>query len=269
MATRFTTLGDIVARLPEVDDLDAADRAKTDQPLEAALSMARPVNWWGTGASQDLLRAARDEGLPLWRVPRREIIRDLNAVADAHDRLSILQKHRDQILEDCEAELAYCDDEQTVGSAELAERAIRAIQSGHHEAGMALAVSLGEPLAVWASTPRVTAFDSVEERDEWEAKRKSGKTGGKYRYAQIEIDRLPPGDVLPWDFNYQVLIAPIPRFFTGFWPRQGKPAPKGLSRHVVAHQPTPEHFSRSNALLSVMLVASILRAQQDWIEENR
>ena len=157
MAIRMTRMGDILARLPEVDDLDVAERAKTDPVLESALTLARPVNWWGTGASQNLLRVAREEGLPLARVPRSKTIKELNAAPDAAARLKVLEDHRDQILEDCENELACCDDGEIQGKATLAQRAIDAIRAGHHEAGMALAVSLGEPLAVWASTPRVTS----------------------------------------------------------------------------------------------------------------
>jgi hypothetical protein len=41
------------------------------------------------------------------------------------------------------------------------------------------------------------------------------------------------------------------------------------SRHVVAHQATVQHFSVENALLAVMLVASLLRDKQAWSEEVR
>jgi hypothetical protein len=69
------------------------------------------------------------------------------------------------------------------------------------------------------------------------------------------------------DFCYQVLIAPLPRFFTRYIPEKGDPLPEGLSRHAVAHQPTLSHFSETNTLLSLMLVTSIVRQMQDWFEE--
>jgi hypothetical protein len=67
----------------------------------------------------------------------------------------------------------------------------------------------------------------------------------------------------------KVLIAPIHRFFTGWYPDRGQKPPDGLSRHVVAHQPTQQHFSPENALLSLMLVTSLLREEQAWAEEVR
>jgi hypothetical protein len=261
----FLRMGDIQAAFPHVDDLDALAQAKGNRALEAALEMCRPRNWWGTGASQSLLRAARAEGLPLSWVPRSEIIVELKVCANEKARLDVLQSRREQIMQDCEDALGECTDEWVIDDVTLARRALEAIRAGYDEAGMALAVALGEPLAAWAATPRARAFWSKQDRSDWEKKRSKSK----YLWAQIEIDRVGSGDVEPWDFTYQVLIAPIPRFFTPYWPGQGAPPPRGLSRQVVAHHPTPAHFSTTNALLAAMLVASILRQQQDWSVEVR
>jgi hypothetical protein len=266
---KLRTMGDTLARMPFIDDLDAADRATSDDSMRSALTMSRPENWWGTGASHDLLRAARDEGLPLAWVPRRKTIKLLNAAADADARLAILVAHRDEIVSDCEDLLDYCTEPDLRSQVGLAQRAIAALRHGHHEAAMALAVALGESLAVWASTPRVRGFDSKQDQADWEALRKDRRTGGKYNYARIEIARLPPGNVEFWDFNDHVLMAPVPRFFTSFYPERGDVLPTSLSRHAVVHQPTLAHFSDTNALLSIMLVCSILRSQEEWIEEVR
>jgi hypothetical protein len=263
---RLRTMGDTLAMMPFVDDLDAAERAKTDDSMRSALMMSRPENWWGTGASQHLLRVARDEGFPLAWVPRADTIKLLDAAPDAAARLAILVGHRDEIVADCEHLLDFCTDPDLVDQAGLASSAIDAFKAGHHQAAMALCVALGEPLAVWASTPRVKGFDSKNDRADWE---KDRKTGRKYNYARIEIARLPPGDVESWDFNDQVLMAPVPRFFTSFYPDRGDQPPTSLSRHAVVHQPTLAHFSETNALLSIMLVCSILRSQEEWIEEVR
>lgn len=218
-----------------------------------------------TGASQQLLAAARSEGIPLAWVPRPDTISELNAAGGRDERLRSLRTHREETIDDCLALLGECKEAASAESVELARLAIDAVKASHHQAGMALAVSLGEPLAKWASPPRVKGFQSKEDQEDWKKKRE--KT--HYEHAQIEIDRLPAGDVAPWGFRYQVLIAPIPRFYTAYWPDKGVPAPTGLSRHVVAHQPTPDHFSETNALLALMLVVSILREQQDWTFEVR
>jgi len=261
----FLTMGDILSTLPRIDDADVVERAKTDRALRSALEMCRPSNWWGTGASQSLLKAARAEGLPLAWVPRSRTIIDLDRASGAQARLLVLQGNRAEILQDCADTFDECMDAWIADGAALARQSLEAICAGHHEAGMALAVALGEPLAAWAATPRVRAFWSPQDKVDWEKERKKSK----YAWAKIEIDRVGDGDVEPWDFNYQVLIAPIPRFFTAWWPSQGIPPPDGLSRHAVAHQPTVAHFSTTNSLLAIMLVSSILRAQQEWSEEVR
>jgi hypothetical protein len=128
---------------------------------------------------------------------------------------------------------------------------------------MALAVSVGEPLAIWASTPRVQSFDSKAERDAWKQRRAAV---GKYKWAELELGAVG-ADLSRHELLRKVLIAPIARFFTPWRPSEGKPVPEALSRHVVAHQATPEHFSRENALLALMFVVSLLRDMQAWCEE--
>jgi hypothetical protein len=194
---------------------------------------------------------------------RSQTILDLNGASDERARLLVLTSRREEILQDCHDALDECTEEEIADNVALARRSLDAVRGGHHEAGMALAVALGEPLAAWAATPRATAFLSQQDRADWEKKRAKSQ----YCWADIEIDRVGKGDVEPWDFNYQVLIAPIPRFFTPWWPNEGTPPPDGLSRHVVAHQPTLAHFSETDALLAIMLVTSILRQQQDWSDE--
>jgi hypothetical protein len=89
---------------------------------------------------------------------------------------------------------------------------------------------------------------------------------GKYRWAEYELATVGV-NLSRYEFKYQVLIAPIPRFFTPWYPDAGVPAPETLSRYVVAHQPTVSHFSVENALVSLMLATSLLREQQAWAEE--
>jgi hypothetical protein len=115
---------------------------------------------------------------------------------------------------------------------------------------MALAVSVGEGLAHWAVEPRVKAFLSRDDEQQWHAK--WDRTEKRSRYRLIDLVRIEAQDVEPWDFVRQVLIAPISRFFTPF--RPGDSVPSVMSRHVVAHDPSPDHMSPVNAIKSVMLV---------------
>jgi len=171
-------LGDGRHHLPVRVSRRPSGRARPGQgnrALSAALELCRPRNWWGTGASQSLLRAARSEGLPLSWVPRSEIIVELDGCADDKARLHVLESRRGLILQDCEDTLGECTDEWVIDDVTLARRALEAIRAGHDEAGMALAVALGEPRAAWAATPRARAFWSEEDRADWEKKRSKSK----------------------------------------------------------------------------------------------
>src|SRR5262249_12300686 len=82
----------------------------------------------------------------------------------------------------CDALVRECNDPWVGDEQALVQRALAAFRAGHHEAAMALAVSIGEPLANWASTPRVRGFLSEADRDTWEKKRhKTSNTSGWHR----------------------------------------------------------------------------------------
>lgn len=126
---------------------------------------------------------------------------------------------------------------------------------------MALATSVGEGLAHWAIEPRAMTFTSEDEYEKWT---KAWSKGSRYR--KIDLFDVAANMIPPWDFPRQVLLAPIHKFFVDY--RSGDAVvPDIMSRHVVAHQPTPEHLSRLNALKSVMLVVGILRSQQEFLDD--
>jgi hypothetical protein len=129
---------------------------------------------------------------------------------------------------------------------------------------MALAVAVGESLALWASKDRLRPFGSEAERQAWEKEHKVTK----YNLAAIELAAIDTGrDLKSMEVLRSALIAPIPKFFAPFHGRPGEIIPDTVSRHMTVHQPTVAHLSRDNALLAIMLCVSILREQQAWCEE--
>lgn len=252
---------EIEAAFPHIDDEDALLKAESDAALRIAMDIRRPLNWHGTGASVDLLTAAQDEGLPLAWVPPADIIRALRSAGSAPSRESVLLQERAAILDACVAVVDECTAFELAATRTLVSKSIAALRDNHNEAGMALAVSVGEGLAHWAVEPRVRVFDSRDEaikcQTKWDKTKKSQRIG---------LVQVSAHEVEPEDFIHQVLIAPISHFFTPFVP--GDPKPSVLSRHVVAHDPTPDHMTPVNALKSVMLATGILRSQQDWIVET-
>lgn len=262
--------GDIMDEFDHVDDPDVLERMKTNPALHDALQMTRPENWWGTGLNPKVLfEIARDDGIPVMWVPSSTVLLDLAAAPDHNARMAVLLLRKQEIVDNCKAIISDCDDPWIADASMLTGAAIAAYEGGHHEAAMALAVSTSEPLAIWASTPRSQAFKSEAAHEEWERYRKrEGKS--KYTWAKLELSDTKAGlSYSSHDWLYKALIAPIPLFFTPWFPESGIEPPNSLSRHVVAHQPTQQHFSPENALLSLMLATSLLHATQGWSEEVR
>jgi hypothetical protein len=175
----------------------------------------------------------------------------------------VLLEERAVILDACAAAIGECDAPEISPTQALVAKAIAALRDGHDEAGMALAVSVGEGLAHWAVVPRVQAFDSQRDHEQWRAKWDERRRRSKYRL--IDLVMKPAEDVEAQDFLQQLLIAPIEDFFKPL--RPGEPVPSVFSRHVVAHEPSVDHMTTVNALKSVMLVIGIVRSQQGWITE--
>jgi hypothetical protein len=259
MPGRIRTFGDVMAEFDHVDDPDVLERMETTPALRAALEMLRPENRWGTGLDPKVLLAiARDDAIPVVWVPLSTVLSDLAAASDHEARMSMLHLRRQEIVDHCKAIICLCDDPWLTDEHMLAQKAMAAYEDGHREAAMALAVCIGEPLAIWASTPRCQLFHSEADREEWERKRKKV---GKYEWAALEVSATGI-DPSRYEVIRQALIAPIPSFFTEWRPDKGLKFPDHLSRHVVVHQPALLHFSPENALLSLMLVASFLYSMQ-------
>lgn len=254
---------DVIDQFDHVDDPDVLEKAKTNRALAHALEICRPENWHGSGLTPEhILPVAVDDGIPVAWVPPVAVLRALVA-APSTRRHEVLLAHEEVVVGACRDLVLECEDDWIRDEAHLVARAIDAFADGHHEAALALAVAVGEPLAVWASEPRVHVFEDQASMDRWEKQRKK-----KYTLAHRELAAVAPGAKLSrHEVLRHALIGPIKHFFTDFTP--GDPLPEKLSRHVAVHAPNVEHFSRANALVGVMLVTSILRDEQAWCEEVR
>ncbi len=266
MAERRTiSLREILDQFDHVDDADVLEKAKTNRALSAALRLIRPENWRGCGLRpEEILPVAVGNGIPVVWVPPTPVLKALVAAAPG-DRMGVLMASEAEVVAQCRLLLDECSDQWVSELRTLIGRSLDAYQAGFHEAAMALAVAVGEPLAQWASVPRVQRFESDQAEQEWEANRKRDK----YILAERELAAASPGALKPTRVHRNALIAPIPKFYTPFYGEQDEKIPDTVSRHATVHQPTVEHLSQENALLAMMLCVSLLRQQQDWAEEIR
>lgn len=256
------TFGDVIAELDHVDDPDVFERMKIRPALRTALEITRPENWWGTGLNPKVLFAiSKDDGIPVaWVLPSAVLI-ELAAAPDRNTRMSVLLAHKQEIIDQCKEIIHESDDPWVANERALIREAVAVYEDGYLAAATALAVSIGDPLAKWASTPRIKTFKSETEEALWE---KTRKNKSKYAWAAFELEDADTNLSIE-----KILIAPVYNFFTEYHIDRGENPPDSLSRHVVAHNPTLEHFSPENALLSLMLVTSILHYMQEWSEQVR
>lgn len=261
----MTSLIDIIEQLDNVDDPDAGEMAKSNHALAAAMSMWRPVNWHGSGLTPDqILRVASENGIPVAWVPPTAVLVELAATEQA-GRIGVLVARQHEVLDHCESLIAQCRGPELSDVQTLAGEALQALKAGHHAAAMALAVAVAEGPALWASERRVESFRTQQEEDKYKESLKF-----KYELAKEELESLKSGDHRSrLNVMRLALLAPIPKFFTRYHADSGDPIPETVSRHATVHQPTVTHLSRENALLSVMLCASLLCEQQSWIDEVR
>jgi hypothetical protein len=159
---------EVIAEFDHVDDPDVLERIKSSPALRIALEMTRPQNWWGASLDPNALFAiAKNDGIPVAWVPPATVLVALVAEPDRATRMTVLRAHEQEIIDQCRALVGECRDPEVADKRELVRAAMAAYEDGHREAAMALAVSVGEPLAIWASIPRVQSFESAAELDAW------------------------------------------------------------------------------------------------------
>ncbi|BAD60736.1 hypothetical protein CRM89_29895 [Nocardia sp. FDAARGOS_372] len=209
------------------------------QELIDSLFARYPANWPMGEEALDLDLAQQiveNEGIPIVYIPRADIVSELAQAPDRAGRDAILVARTSEILDDCAAAVDSQLDPLVAEQRPLLLKAIAALADGHHEAAQALGVSV-------CNTQIEAHIDN-----------KSGKAKHQCRVTNLEVafqeDRL----------RYVLGVAPVVNLLTDWNPKSGKPRPVPLSRHVVAHQAHPDHFTPENAVLAVMVATSLMLA---------
>lgn len=202
--------------------------------LLETMRAALPPNW-DESVDLDLIESIlNDEGIPLVFIPSNPVLTQLLAAPNRAARIAILLQAKERVLADCQSTLADVTHSRLAGQLPLAKDAVASCQDGHSYSGQALAVSVVE-----------TVVSNILGLDYGQAKRN----------LVLDLDDLPYTEV-----RVKAALAPIPKFYTSWWPNRGLPAPAGLSRHVSIHQADVQHYTEENALIASMLVASVMKA---------
>lgn len=214
--------------------------AKVMAGVAAAVERIYPENWHGVrGLKFERLESILlDEGIPLVGVPRRSTVQAILDNPDPAGRRALVGRRWRSISTDCEAALDSFQRRELRGQIPFAQKAIRALRDGHPEAAQALAANL---LDTVLRTHFTADFRTI--------------TNNRPNGTRLELD----------DYTVRVAcaIAPVWSAYRQFWTSDGDPVPRTFARHASAHAVSKAQYNRTNAVLGVMLVTSLL-----WLCEH-
>lgn len=202
-------------------------------------------NWGHDVNYDDAGKVALNDGIPLAYVPPAEIVTKILAAPSPADRRQVLVDETAAITDACRVIVVA---PKVTGAfpeySPLAQAAVHALAEGHHQGAQALAVNVTESFVrQWIAEKYHKVKNHVLEADPAKAD--------------------PDEPWIPRRLRLEMMILPLLRFYTDWFPNRGTPAPAELSRHVTAHQATAEHYTHVNALIAVMLMTSLLAGFTD------
>jgi hypothetical protein len=203
-------------------------------------SASLPMNWrevkpGGVEAAIDVMSRT---GIPLAWIPRTPIVEMVLEAGTDSERTSILLDHQGEILEDLRACLAELAAEDLLTARDAAENAINAFEGGHAYAAQALAAA-----ALTACIEHVIGWKLGRMRQEFEAQEPLSASISRFRLVA----------------TCAVLArATLSRFDVS----KGDPIPSHFNRHASLHTVSPIQYTPLNALISLMLLVSLLRELQ-------
>lgn len=196
-------------------------------------------NWVGLSLPSNLgfiEEVLLNEGIPLAWVPRRETAQLILDAGSPSERRRIIGRRWKSISEDCLTVLDEVDSPRLAEAVQFAREAALSLVSGFPSASQALSASL---------------LDTVL-RQHLATDLRGRVTG--MRRPRLDIDDYP--------FQEAIVLGAIFGAHGVYDSKSGERAPRVYSRHASAHSVTRRQYSRVNAVLALMNVASFLRLLQ-------
>jgi hypothetical protein len=207
--------------------------------FEEQLRAGAPPNWQCADDWPNLnmfSETVNQDGIPLAWVPRGDIVVGLVHAEGIDGRRAILADREADIVQDCFTCLDDVDAPELAEFVANAREAVRAFQDHHAKPAQALAtVVLDAVLRLLFAAPNFS-YGGIRRQlaDTWD--------NATLRYMRSAL-----------------VLAAIPGALEEFWPNRGDPVPIRFNRHASAHTVHAEQFTRTNALVAIMTITSLLR----------
>jgi hypothetical protein len=186
-----------------------------------------------------------NEGVPLIWVPRASIVSDLLRARHSEVRSRILVDRHIEISRNCLTVLGEVSHPELTELAEFAVEATQALGDARYRSAQALA---GNILDTWM---RDAARRGV-----------FGNLTGWIKYKQVRAGIRPFSNDTSLEFFREICaLAPVTKALEHHNPDD--PPPTIFNRHATAHNVGQEQYSPANAVISVMLISSVLREAEE------
>ena len=207
---------------PFVSMLASIDVGQLFQQIDRLI----PSNLHGVGNLDAVASLALDEGIPLCWVPRAEIVTALIEANESVERQQILMARREDILDDCETVLRSIRHELS----SQCSKAIEALRQGLDGPAQSHASNIVDSIVI-NGPGRATAVDSAHD----------------------DFDELPL-----YLIRENLVLRPLVRTLTRWFPDSGDPPPKHFARHATSHAVGYTGvFDPLYALIGIMLATSL------------
>ena len=186
---------------------------------------------------KQVLALVREDGIPLYVVPRSNIVRDLVYSDSASRRRGVLVECKELIFEDCRVVLNHISSEYALEKKFFILAGLNALENGHVEAAQALFTN---------------TLDTVHQNF-W----------GLNKQSRTAISNHAEGDELPqliknMNFLDVFVFAPIWNSHMRFFGHAGEEPPAEYSRHASVYGVSRRQYKLENCIQALMLVTSLL-----------
>lgn len=232
-------------------------QARAGAGFQQYWSKILPANWPenSLGNLDRFKEVLAVDGIPIVHVPRAEIVTEILKAPDFAARMNIIDTRSDEIAVDCKEVLSSTFHTEIEKQAPLALEAAEAFLDGHYAAAQALAVLVCDTylkayLGGTIKTP----------------KGKDKKIGYPDMAKAVDLEAIDQENPLSIVLKYNYALGPVASFLTEWWPEDPTkgPKPTKLSRHVSVHNASTDDMHKNNAIVAVMLAASLTVGIDIW-----
>lgn len=210
--------------------------------IRESLDRCMPPNWVALDDWLDGTQFVDEVGWSVVWVPRPEVTKRL-VYARPEEREQTLIEATDSIVSDAIELMADVTMEDLDFLAQCVVEVAESIRDGRARAAQALAASVLTELLQ-----------------------------GILGHSQLAAAREKYGE--PWEqksirlVRFALVTSTVPKALDRFYRQQGDDVPVSFNRHAIVHGASPVQFTQSNALVGLLLVASLVRELQSLYDEG-